>query len=170
MIETCERLSQYVRHNLGSPKAIALMKVNEQYGFVSFRWYDRDFVVKRTLEVFEVKGQNLLITGASMLLQMILTKAETEGNVVEGIVNSIHQAQDLIADDRQRDSGFKLLGTVKTTLRKLAKHKSETPLSGPTVAAESITTGAPSNARGCAGPANGSDFEAHSIPHDLHQI
>ena len=170
MIETCERLSQYVRHNLGSPNAIALMKVYEQHGFVSFRWYERDFVVKRTLEVFEVKGENLLVTGASMLMQVILTKAETNKNVVEVIVNSIHQAEDLIADDQQRNSGFELLATVKATLRKLSKHKSETPLPGSTDSLNATRFSPPSNPLSAAKPANVADFEAHSLLNDVHQI
>ncbi len=119
MIETSEQLAQHIRQNLPPSNAITGLKVFETQGFVSFRWYERDFVVKRSLEVFEVKNQNLFATGASMLMQSVLTDAQKDGKVVATLVGSIRQAEDLIADEQQRDSGFKLLKSVGTTLKKL---------------------------------------------------
>lgn len=125
MIETCEQLIQHVRRNLGSSNALAYMKAHEQHGFVSFRWYERDFVIKRSLEVFEVKGQNLFASGASMLMHTVLKRAEIDTFSVEGIVNSIRTAEDMIADEEKRGSGFKLLASIKTALKKLANSKAE---------------------------------------------
>lgn len=119
MIETSEQLTQHIRQNLAPSNAITGLKVFENQGFVSFRWYERDFVVKRSLEVFEVKNQNLLATGASMLMQSILAAAQKNEKVIQTLVGSIRQAEDLIADEQKRDSGFKLLRTVGTTLKKL---------------------------------------------------
>lgn len=130
MIDTCERLIAHVRENLTPSSAITGLKVHETHGFVSFRWYERDFVVKKSIEVFEVKGQNLFVTGASILLQAVLTKAEFDAKTVETIVSSIRRVEELIGDDDQRDSGFKLLGTVRDTLKKLSRQKVDIPRSG----------------------------------------
>ncbi|MBI4663678.1 MAG: hypothetical protein HY735_33165 [Verrucomicrobia bacterium] len=126
MIETLEQLTEHVRKHLVPASAISGWKTFEKHGFVSFRWYERDFVVKRSLEVFEVKGQNLLATGASMLMQSALSSAEKDKRVVEAIVNSIVQAEDLISDTQQRDSGFKQLENVKAILRKLGNPRGQT--------------------------------------------
>lgn len=127
LIETCEQLICHVRRNLGSSNALIHLKAHETHGFVSFRWYERDFVVKRSLEVFEVKGQNLFATGASMLIHTVLKRAETDRFSAEGIVNSLRTAEDLIADEKQRDAGFKLLANIKAALKKLANSKDEVP-------------------------------------------
>ncbi|MBI2946605.1 MAG: hypothetical protein HYY23_03100 [Verrucomicrobia bacterium] len=127
MIETCEQLTHHVRRNLGSSNALTNLKAHETHGFVSFRWYERDFVIKRSLEVFEVKGQNLFATGASMLMHTVLKRAETDRFSAEGIVNSIRTAEDLLADEKQRDAGFKLLSNIKAALKKLAHSKEEVP-------------------------------------------
>ncbi len=126
MIDNCETLAAHVRDSLIPSSGITGLKAHESHGFVSFRWYDRDFVVKKSMEVFEVKGQNLFVTGGSILLQAVLAKADNDTKIVETIVSSIRQVEDLIADDDQRDSGFKLLGTVRDTLKRLSRQKVET--------------------------------------------
>ena len=125
MIDTCETLAAHVRESLTPSSGLTGLKAHETHGFVSFRWYDRDFVVKKSMEVFEVKGQNLFVTGGSILLQAVLAKADYDPKIVETLVSSIRQVEDLIADDDQRDSGFKLLSTVRDTLKKLSRQKVE---------------------------------------------
>ena len=130
MIESCEKLSQYVRRNLGSFNAIAFMKVHEQQDAVSFRWYEKDFVVKKSLEAFEVKGQKLFVTGASILMQAVLDRADADSQSVEAIVSSIRAAEDMIADEQQRNSGFKLLANIRATLKRMANSRTETTPAG----------------------------------------
>ena len=125
MIPNCEQLSQHLRRNLGSVGPLALLKVHEAHGFVSFRWHERDFVVKRSMESFEVKGQNLLVTGASILMQAVLRRAESNSVTIEGLVNSIQATESLIKDEKERGAGFKLLANMKATLRRLASHRTD---------------------------------------------
>ena len=125
MIPNCEVLSQHVRRNLGSSGPLALLKVHESHGFVSFRWHERDFVVKRSMESFELKGQNLFVTGASMLLQAVLKKAESDSVTIESLVSSIRAAESLIADEKDRSAGFKLLANIKAALRRLASPRAD---------------------------------------------
>lgn len=137
MIETSEQLAQYVRQNLVPSSAITGLKIHELHGFLSFRWYERDFVVKKSLEVFEVKGQNLLVTGASMLMNSVLKKAENDAKTIDALVGSIRQAEDLIGDEEQRNSGYNLLTSVKATLLKLANAKPASHLAVPNGASRS---------------------------------
>ena len=120
MIPNCEQLTHHVRRNLGSAGPLALLKVHEQHGFVSFRWHERDFVVKRSMESFELKGQNLFVTGASMLMQAVLKRAEIDSVAIESIVSSIRAAEGLIGDEKERSAGIKLLANIKAALRRLS--------------------------------------------------
>lgn len=119
MIESLEQLAQYIRQTVPQPKAILNLNVKEKLGVVTFVWHAREFVVKKSLEVLELKGQNLYVTGATMLMQSALMTAGKSETVIESVVDAIRQAEDLIKDDQQKDSGLRLLGTVKATLRKL---------------------------------------------------
>jgi hypothetical protein len=127
MIETCEQLTCHIRRNLGSSKALTNLKAHETHGFVSFRWYERDFVIKPSLEVFEVKGQNLFASGASMLMHTVLKRAESDRSTAERIANSIRTVEGLLADEKQTEAGFELLANIQAALKKLANSQEEVP-------------------------------------------
>jgi hypothetical protein len=119
MIQTLDELAQYIRQNLPQPKSITNLQLKENAGMVTFHWQVREFVVKRSLEVLEIKGQNIFITGASMLMQSALMKADKNEKIIDSLVDALRQAEDLLTDQRERDSGLKLIGTVISTLKKL---------------------------------------------------
>lgn len=120
MIETLEQLAQYIRETLPQPKSIVNLQAKDKTDVVTFHWQGREFLVKKSLDVLEVRSNNLYITGASMLLQSVLTKKGRNEKVIESVLDALKQAEDLISSKRQTESGLKLLGTVKSTLSKLA--------------------------------------------------
>jgi hypothetical protein len=120
MIETLDQLTQHIRQNVPQPKAIVNLHLQEKTGVVTFVWHAREFVVKRSLEVLELKGQNLYVTGATMLMQSALRSAGKSEVVLESLMDAIRHAEELIKDkdEKQKESGLALLVSVKATLRK----------------------------------------------------
>lgn len=116
-----DELAQYIGKTLPDQKAMANLRTNAQAGVAEFTWHARHFVVKPTLEVFELKGQTLLITGASMLIQAALRTKDKNAKVVEAVIETLHAAEENMRGSQDR--GLALLVEVKKTLMKLAgKH------------------------------------------------
>ncbi|MBI2946424.1 MAG: hypothetical protein HYY23_02185 [Verrucomicrobia bacterium] len=111
-------LTDYVRKTLPQANSISHFKANDQANVIEFAWQSRNFVVKPTLEVMEMKGKNLFITGASMLMQTAFMKRSTNEKVIETIVNTLQQVEDVVRRDRER--GLQLLQSIKQTLGRLA--------------------------------------------------
>src|ERR1041384_2214248 len=120
-MQTLNELAQYIRETLPQAKTITNLQVNDQAGVITFHWQGREFLVRKSMDVLEVKGKNLFLTGASMLLQTVLLKKNKNEKVVETAIEVLQQAEDLIGSKRQVEAGLKLLTTVKGTLTKLAK-------------------------------------------------
>ena len=113
-----EELSGYIRQTLPDQKAILRLQKNEQAGIVEFTWHARQFVVRPNLEVFELKGKNLLITGASMLMQAALKTKEKNKKVIEAVVDTLHAAEENMRGNTSK--GLALLTEVKKILARLA--------------------------------------------------
>lgn len=62
-------LAQHVRRMLPDLKQLSNLRHNADAGVVEFDWHARHFVVMPTLKVFELKGQSLMLTCSSMLMQ-----------------------------------------------------------------------------------------------------
>ncbi len=118
MIDSLIHLAQFIRERVPQPKAILNLRIEELLGAVTFVWHAREFVVKQSLQVLELKGQNLYVTGATMLMQTALTSAGRSETVIESVIDAIRQAEGLLTDQKQKESGLNLLKNVKTTLRK----------------------------------------------------
>lgn len=118
---TLDDLTIHIRKVLPDSKALAHLQTNAQAGVVEFNWHSRHFVVKPTLEVFELKGRTLLITGISMLIQAALQTKDRHTKIIEAVVESLKAAEENLRANRDR--GFSLLTDVKKTLSRLAgKH------------------------------------------------
>jgi hypothetical protein len=113
-----EDLTQYIRKILPDQKALSHLKINPQAGVAEFTWHARHFVVRPTLDVFEVKGQTLLITGASMLIQAALRTKDRNAKIIEAVIETLHAAEDNMRGSP--DKGLALLVEVKKALAKLA--------------------------------------------------
>lgn len=120
MIGTVSELVQYLQQTLPQPKSIKNLKPDERAGYVTFHWNGRDFVVKKSLEVFEMKNDKLFITGASILMQTALMKRNRNEKVIETVIDTLAQAEDLLSAKHQVENGLKLIAAVKGTLGKLA--------------------------------------------------
>lgn len=99
---------------------------------VEFTWSTREFVVRRNLATFEVRGRTLIITGASTLMQATLRTKDRHARIVGAVIEAIRAAEDNLRANPEKS--FALLEEVKNTLLKLArKPKPEPPIaSGPT--------------------------------------
>ncbi|MBI4662995.1 MAG: hypothetical protein HY735_29655 [Verrucomicrobia bacterium] len=117
-IQDLQELTDYIRKTLPQSNSISNINANQQAGVVEFGWQSRHFVVKPSLEVMELKGKSLFITGASMLMQAAFMKRSSNEKVVETVVTTLQQVEDTIRRDRER--ALALLQTVKQTLARLA--------------------------------------------------
>ena len=120
MIETLEQLAHYVQRSIPEPRALAAITPHERNDYVSFRWHSTQFVIKKTLQVFEVKGQCLFVTGSSMLMQSAFIKIEHTERILSTIVDCMRQVQTLVGNGDDVALGLKLLSGIKHSLRKLA--------------------------------------------------
>lgn len=119
MPDTLEELTQYIRETLPQPKSILHMRPMTEAGAVSFAWNGREFVVKNSLQALEIKNDKLFITGASMLMQLALVKRNKNEKVLGAVVENLRQAEEMINNPLRREQGLSLLGTVKSSLKRL---------------------------------------------------
>jgi hypothetical protein len=120
MKESLDELAQYVRQNIPQSRAISHLTTNEEAEVVTFRWHGREFLVKKSFEVLELRGKRVYITGASTLLQVVLMKRNSNEKIVEGLISALQEAEDLVASRHRVEAGMKLLQLVKGNLTKLA--------------------------------------------------
>lgn len=113
-----QELAQYVRFTVPDSKTISGLRANEQAGMVQFTWRTQHYAVKPSLEVFELKGSNVLITGASMLMQAALRTKQKNSHVIEAVVETLRTAEHTLTDNQKQ--GLALLSEVKKTLSRLA--------------------------------------------------
>lgn len=113
-----EELAQYIRATLPQAKAISHLNINEQARIVTFTWHARQFIVKTSYEVLELKGTTLFITGASMLIQAAFTKKDKNEKVLTAVGETLEQVMDM-TNKHQTEKALSLLDIVKQTLQKL---------------------------------------------------
>lgn len=113
-----ELLTEHIRTTIPDRKNMSHLKVRPEAGIAEFMWHSRHFVAKPTLEVFEVKGPTVLITGASMLMQAALRTKERNSKVIEAVIDTLKTAEDQMRDSADR--GLALLQQVKATLKRLS--------------------------------------------------
>ena len=120
MIQTLVELTQYVRETVPQSKTISHLRSMADADLVAFHWQGRDFAVKKSLEVLEMKGTTLYITGASMLMQLVLTNQNRNEKVLENIVSILAESEEAIGTKHQTDTGLKLIEIAKGSLATLA--------------------------------------------------
>jgi len=86
---------------------------------VELTWQTRHVVVTLAMDVFELKGKNLFVTGVSTLMRSVLAKKKGNARVVEAVADSLAKVEDLLKS-RRFETAFALLESVKHTLRKEA--------------------------------------------------
>lgn len=112
-------LANHIREALPDSKSIVNLKVQSQLGVVTFYWHGVEFLVKPNLQVLELRGNNVYITGLSTLLQLILARRTQHERIVESVLARINQVEDMIQSKEQAASAVRVLGSVKDTLLKM---------------------------------------------------
>ena len=119
MIETLDELAQYVRQSLPDSRSILHLKVNPTMGAVSFIWHGLEFIVKPSLQVVEVRGYTLYLTGVSTLLQTVLMRRNANVKVLEAALKTIEEAEEMIRVQNLHQPGMKMMASVRDTLAKM---------------------------------------------------
>ena len=119
MAMNLDELTQYLRESLPQPKMIAHLKHNTEAGVVTFGWNGRDFVVKPSLEVLELKNGRVFVTGCSMLMQLTLSTKTRNEKIYGPIMGMLEETEEMMKNPMNRDKGLNLLGTVKTSLKRM---------------------------------------------------
>jgi mevalonate kinase len=119
MDEKLEELIQYIRKTIPQPKAILHLTKDPKAGIVTFTWHARKFIVKPTLEVMELRGTKLYVTGSSMLMHAAFTKSDKNEKVLSALDGTLKEVEEFVAH-HQVEKAMELLAVAKKTLEKLA--------------------------------------------------
>ena len=118
MIQNTEELAQFVRENIPQLKSVSQLKENAASQTISFKWNSIEFLVRQTLEVYQVKGTMVEITAASLLMQALLQTTARIQKLMEVVVESLGQSQDFLKRDESA-KGMELLTPAKRAIAKL---------------------------------------------------
>lgn len=116
-IQELNDLTQHIRRTLPDRKQLINMRPNEPAGMVEFDWHARHFIVTPTLNVFELKGQSLILTCSSILMQAALHTKDRNAKVIAQVIDTLRTAEESMREN-QKD-GLALLEAVKRSLLKL---------------------------------------------------
>jgi hypothetical protein len=120
MNQQLEELVQFIRQIVPQSKAIMNLSIDEKAGVVMFGWQSHKFIVKPSLEVLELRGINLMITGASILMQTALARTEKDRRVLGAVDESLGQVENFFSN-HESEKGLTLLETVKQTVTKMGR-------------------------------------------------
>ncbi|MCF7765838.1 MAG: hypothetical protein K9N62_19385 [Verrucomicrobia bacterium] len=120
MITDLDELIQHLKRTLPQPKSILQIKPSEEGKYVTFVWNGRTFLVRQNLQVFEVKGTKVFITGASSLMQSALVVKNYHQKTIEGMMETLGEVEGMVGSVYQRERGMQMLETVKKTIAKMA--------------------------------------------------
>jgi hypothetical protein len=120
MITDLDELIQHLKHTLPQPKAILHIKPSDEGKYITFVWNGRTFLVRQNLQVFEVKGTKVFITGASSLMQSALVVKNYHQKSIEGMMETLGEVEGMVGTVYQRERGLQMLDALKKTLAKLA--------------------------------------------------
>ena len=84
---TLDELVLYVPKNVPQAKAIKHLVVDQKAKVVQFEWQGRRFVVRTSLQAFELKKTSLYVTGTSVLLQQVLTSKTRNQTIIGELVD-----------------------------------------------------------------------------------
>lgn len=112
-------LIQFIRETVPQPKEIQHLQIKDPPGVASFRWHQRDYIVKPSLQVFELKGKDVFITASSMLLQTAFLRKRATAKILGIAIETLQQVEGFV-NSRSTEKGVVLLASVKKTLAGLA--------------------------------------------------
>ncbi|MCF7762218.1 MAG: hypothetical protein K9N62_00940 [Verrucomicrobia bacterium] len=112
-----------IREAVPQPYSIRRLTALPESEAVRFLWNGREFVVRTSLQALEIKNNRLFITGASMLLQLVLVERNQNSKALESVLDNLQQAAILMEFPFRRGMGFRLLSQIKSTLKNLCGKK-----------------------------------------------
>lgn len=112
-------LLRFIMETVPQPKAIQNLQIKDPPGVAAFRWHQREYIVRPSLQVFELKGKEVFVTASTMLLQTAFMRKRTTNKVLEVAVETLQQVEGFIKGNSV-EKGFTLLASVKKTLSGLA--------------------------------------------------
>lgn len=121
--EPGENLISFLRQAIPNPGAISKLNFNQAAGYVTFSWFGREFLVNKSKQVFELKGQKIFITGYSMLMQSALSGPESIQNRVKRIMEALAEVEDLIRMKHRVETGLTQLNMVKRRILELVPNQ-----------------------------------------------
>ena len=113
--DSFEGMVQFVRGTLPQSKSILNLHIKNPPGVISFCWHEREYLVNKAMEVFEVKGKDLFVTGTSLLMQATLLKRKKTENITEAANESLSQVEGFFKRS-EIEKGLTLLESVKKAL------------------------------------------------------
>ncbi|MCF7765832.1 MAG: hypothetical protein K9N62_19355 [Verrucomicrobia bacterium] len=119
MAETLEELVLHIKASIPQPKALIDLKPHEKGKFVTYKWNSREFLVKLNMEVMELKSSKLFITGSSRLMQSALLSRNKNEKVLQTVIETLHQSEEMMKSTYKREQGLSLLQSVKKTLERM---------------------------------------------------
>ena len=122
MIGNLDELAGYIREKIPEARAISGLEVQASLDAVLFKWQSMEFLVRKTLDVYQVKEKKIYVTAASMLMQLALVNASRIDRVLGATVESLDQVQEML---KRSDTAkaFSLLTSVRAALIKLVPNR-----------------------------------------------
>jgi len=128
MDQKLDELAQYIVRILPQRKSISNLREDAKAGIVRFTWHAHHFAVKPSLEVLELKGANLFITGASILMQSALSTCHKNSKVLGGMDDTLRQVEDFFSN-HPPDRGLELFASVNQSyVSQDGRQNSDSPL------------------------------------------
>jgi hypothetical protein len=116
MIQNLNQLVDHIRKTMPFPKALMNLQMKEQIGGVVFYWQGVEFLVKISLQAFEVRGNNLYITGLSTLLQLVLVRGGQEEQRIQSMLDALSNAEELVRVNNQPVRAAERVRAVRESL------------------------------------------------------
>ena len=119
--ESVENLRSTLQQVVPLPKAITRLQANDDFGYITFGWYGREFLVNKSKQVFELKERKVFVTGLSMLMQTVLNGAGAPKNYVKRIISELTEVEELITTKHRVELGLNQLDLAKKRIRQLVR-------------------------------------------------
>ncbi|MDA1275051.1 MAG: hypothetical protein O2960_13535 [Verrucomicrobia bacterium] len=133
-----EALGVRIRQTVPEPNDVSELKLNHGAELVTFAWKGRHFLVRKSLEVFELKNRRIFITGSSQLMQSVLKNQNKIQKIVPIATDMLLKSEALLRHSKPH-SALEVLQPLKRTLTHLLRAGSNEPK--PREPADGVDTG-----------------------------
>lgn len=118
MVNSLDRLILQIRSTIPHPEAIHDVSFQPALDGLTFIWFGNTFFAKPTLEVFEIRGRTLYVTGNSLLLQSLISFESEQVKVLEEVSSFLNRAEDILGRRYRHEDGVTVLKQAHASLRR----------------------------------------------------